>query len=211
MRRASSQVRTGWRLAWFVAVRSSVLLLRSPMPDRRPSPILLKDDPEPTKGQRIREWVRRLIGRSTPDVTGRLQQVLDEDQLQSPRSGEVSEQDFPHRATIQLLPGRLEPLVPEVIQQEVRFQRGNSSGTQEITLGWEIGEPPHHVTLDHPSIQPLHAKMTYQNGQWLIESLVPGDPVEVNGTQVPAAGGPCPLASGDQVRIGEALFQFHMP
>ena len=45
----------------------------------------------------------------------------------------------------------------------------------------------------------------------MIESLVPSDPVEVNGTPVPAASGPYLLATGDQVRIGEALFRFHLP
>jgi hypothetical protein len=108
-----------------------------------------------------------------------------------------------------MLPGRLEPLLPEVIQQVVRFQR-TSGQEQEVTLGWELGEPPHHVTLDHPSIQPLHAKMTYREGRWMIESLVSNDPVEVNGTPVPSSAGPHLLASGDQVKIGEALFRFFL-
>jgi hypothetical protein len=116
----------------------------------------------------------------------------------------------PQRDTIQLLPGRLEPLVPEVIEQEIRFQR-STAGDQEITLGWELGDPPNHVTLDHPSIQPLHAKMTYHRGRWMIESLAQHDPVEVNGTPVPSAGGAYLLADGDQIRIGEALFRFHLP
>jgi len=118
--------------------------------------------------------------------------------------------DPPQRATVQLLPGRLEPLIPEVIQQEVRFQR-SGSGDQEVTLGWELGDPPYHVTLDHPSIQPLHAKMTFQNGLWMIESLSPHDPVEVNGTPISGTGGSYLLADGDQVRIGDALFRFHLP
>jgi hypothetical protein len=121
-----------------------------------------------------------------------------------------SEVEHADRATVQMLPGRLEPLIPEVIQQEVRFQRAHGE-EQEITLGWEMGEPPHHVTLEHPSIQPLHAKMTYQNGNWMIESLAPNDPVEINGTPVPSSAGPYLLAAGDQVRIGEALFRFFFP
>jgi hypothetical protein len=115
-----------------------------------------------------------------------------------------------NRATVQMLPGRLEPLLPEVIQQEIRFQRGPGL-EQEVTLGWELGEPPHHVTLDHPSIQPLHAKMTFQKGNWMIESLATNDPVEINGTAVPVSAGPYLLATGDQVRIGEALFRFFLP
>jgi hypothetical protein len=111
---------------------------------------------------------------------------------------------------MQLLPGRLEPLIPEVMQQEVRFQKA-TAGEQEVTLGWEFGEPPQHVTLDHPSIQPLHAKMTFQEGRWMIESLTLVDPVEVNGTPVPPNSGPYLLAHGDQIRIGDALFRFHLP
>jgi len=125
--------------------------------------------------------------------------------------GPVVPDEEPARlATVQFLPGRLDPLIPEVMQQAVRFEQASSS-EQEVTLGWEPGEPPHHVTLDHPSIQPLHAKMTFQKGSWMIESLAPIDPVEVNGTPLPTTSGPYLLANGDQVRIGEALFRFHLP
>ena len=101
--------------------------------------------------------------------------VLEE---KKPQDNGLVQDDLIHRATVQLLPGRLEPLIPEVIQQEVRFQ-GTPGTEHEITLGWELGDPPHHVTLDHPSIQPLHAKMTFQFGSWMIESLAPKDPVEI--------------------------------
>jgi len=177
------------------------------MTPRRPSPILLPEGPDPGRPRGVVEWLRGLLKRKRPEAGEARQE-----------DGEGEERDAslnashrsPQRDTIQLLPGRLEPLLPEVIQQEVRFQRASSS-QQEVTLGWELGEPPHHVTLDHPSIQPLHAKMTYQNGRWMIESLAPHDPVEVNGTPVPSAGGPYLLANGDQIRIGEALFRFHQP
>ena len=177
------------------------------MSPKRPSPILLKEAPEPSKVDRAREWIRHIFGRQPPVDARRIQEALEDDT----RPGPAAPGEQPaHRATVQLLPGRLEPLIPEVIQQEVRFQQG-TSGEQEVTLGWEIGEPPHHVTLDHPSIQPLHAKMTFQKGSWMIESLAPNDPVEVNGTPVPTTSGPYLLANGDQVRIGEALFRFHLP
>jgi hypothetical protein len=57
----------------------------------------------------------------------------------------------------------------------------------------------------------MHAKMTFQFGSWMIESLAPQDPVEINGTPVPSASGPYLLANGDQIRIGDALFRFHLP
>jgi hypothetical protein len=109
-----------------------------------------------------------------------------------------------------MLPGRLEPLNPEVIQQVVRFQR-SSPGAQVVTLGWEMRPPPEHVTLEHPSIRASHARMTFQEERWMIESLDPDHPVEVNQSPLSPAGGPLLLADGDQVRIGDALFRFVMP
>ena len=147
------------------------------------------------------------MGKEPPAQPERVEGIAEE--KSSPDQGLI-ENDLVHRATVQLLPGRLEPLIPEVIQQEVRFQGAPGEG-HEVTLGWELGDPPHHVTLDHPSIQPLHAKMTFQFGSWMIESLSPQDPVEVNGTPVPSASGPYLLANGDQIRIGDALFRFHLP
>jgi hypothetical protein len=111
------------------------------------------------------------------------------------------------RATLQLLPGRLVPLDPSVVQQEVRFLR---SGGREsvVTLGWDVGEPPGHVTLDHPSIQPRHARMCFRDGQWSIENLSPRDPVEVNGEPLRDGGEPHLLRTGDRVRLGQAVFRF---
>lgn len=177
------------------------------MSPKRPSPILLPEGSEPAKGGKILEWVRRILGR--PASTG-AHIDAESERIEDQTSVGRFEGPSPQRATIQLLPGRLESLTPEVIEQEVRFQRG-SAETQEVTLGWEIGDPPNHVTLDHPSIQPLHAKMTYQEGRWMIESVAAGDPIEVNGTPVPSTSGPYLLAAGDEIRIGEALFRFHLP
>lgn len=184
---------------------------RSP---KRPSPILVPVRPERTVTRRLGNWIRRFLGAPPPAVQT---QVLETpapkpEPPPTPSSVPVSPMgmDAQHHATVQMLPGRLEPLLPEVIQQEVRFQRA-AGAEQEVTLGWELGDPPHHVTLEHPSIQALHAKMTFQKGNWMIESLATNDPVEINGTPVPSSAGPYLLASGDQVRIGEALFRFHLP
>jgi len=111
-----------------------------------------------------------------------------------------------------MLPGRLQPLNPEVIQQEVRFLRAaEPKDAQVVTLGWDMGTPPGHVTLDHPSIQPFHARMTYQGGHWMIETLATADPVEINGHLLLAEGVPYLLSSGDRIRIGKALFRFLNP
>lgn len=114
------------------------------------------------------------------------------------------------RATIQFLPGRLEPMDPEVIQQEIRFLRGPSE-EQTVTLGWDLGEPPDHVTLNHSSVAPEHARMTYREGSWWIESLSRHDPVVVNRRSVPFGGEPLSLADGDEIRIGAVVFTFCFP
>ncbi len=117
--------------------------------------------------------------------------------------------DGVRRATLQLLPGRLQPLDPDQLAQEIRFLRAGPEATV-VTLGWDAEEPPSHITLDHPSIQARHARMSYRGGQWAIESLSEWDPVQVNGTPLPPGEEPRVLWSGDEVRIGEVTFRFMM-
>lgn len=112
------------------------------------------------------------------------------------------------RTTLKMLPGRLEPLDTAVIQQEVRFLSGPGP-IHEVTLGWDLGDPPRHVMLDHPSIQPKHAKMTYWDGRWWIESLSEFYPVEVNGEPLHLSEKPVPLKDGDLVRLGDAIFRYY--
>jgi hypothetical protein len=111
------------------------------------------------------------------------------------------------RTTLKMLPGRLEPLDSTVIQQEVRFLSGPGP-IHEVTLGWDLGDPPRHVMLDHPSIQPRHAKMTYWDGRWWIESLSEFYPVEVNGESLHLSEKPVPLEDGDLIRLGDAVFRY---
>ena len=195
-----------------------MLMLRPPADSGRgrlsksPSPILIPGRPNETAARWLARWVRGLLSWSKNDKAAQSTAALDSMNLDPtpPGAAPESEDQSTENGTIQMLPGRLEPLIPEVIQQEIRFEKALGE-EQEVTIGWEIGDPPHHVTLDHPSIQPLHAKMTFQKGKWMIESLAPNDPVEINGTPVPHSAGPYLLAAGDQVRIGEALFRFFLP
>lgn len=114
------------------------------------------------------------------------------------------------RATLQLLPGRLDPVDPQVIRQEVRFLR-TPRPEDGVTLGWDPGRAPYHITLDHPSVQPLHARMRLRDGEWWIESLSYRDPVDVNDERLEVDGGGRRLEDGDRVRIGEAEFHFRLP
>jgi hypothetical protein len=109
-----------------------------------------------------------------------------------------------------MLPGRLQPINTSVIQQEIRFVRGPSE-EQVVTLGWNLGEPPEHVTLNHSSVQPLHARMTYRDGRWWMENLARNDPVVINSAVLRVSAPPRPLADGDRIRIGAALFRFFFP
>lgn len=115
-----------------------------------------------------------------------------------------------HRATLQLLPGRLQPIAPSEFDQEVRFVRTGPRET-EVTLGWKEAAPPSHVRLDHPSLQPLHARMRFRDDEWLIESMSEKAPVRVNDATIAVGDGPRPLANGDRVRMGDVEFEFRWP
>jgi hypothetical protein len=115
-----------------------------------------------------------------------------------------------HRLTLHLLPGRLQPIDPGAIGQEVRFLRAGTRET-EVTLGWEEGQPPAHITLNHPSIQPRHALMRFSDDQWSIESLSARDPVRVNGEPVSLGGPSRRLNDGDRVQLGDIEFDFVWP
>lgn len=114
------------------------------------------------------------------------------------------------RATLQLLPGRLRPLDPDVVKEEIRFVRPSGSDAV-VTLGWADDEPPAHITLNHPSVQDRHARMSYRDRRWHIESLVEGHPVEVNDAPLAVGEAPKELQSGDEVRLGDARFSFLIP
>ena len=115
-----------------------------------------------------------------------------------------------YRATLQLLPGRLRPLDPDVVREEIRFVRPTGRDVA-VTLGWAEGDPPDHITLNHPTVQDRHARMSYEGRRWRIESLVAQHPVQVNGISLPVDSEALELQSGDEVRLGDARFHFLMP
>lgn len=123
--------------------------------------------------------------------------------------GETPAPDTLERATLQMLPGRLEPLSPTLAGQQVRFLKGPGK-EQEVTIGRGPGEPPSHVTLDHRSLREAHARMLHRDGQWFVTSSDAADPVLVNGEAVPVADAH-PLEDGDLLRFGELEFRFRWP
>jgi len=199
------------------------------MPSGRISPILIPGEPTSSPLGRARKWIAGLLATESKVGSRRTEEESKDLEPADPdleaehstgvgndlrhRGSPAPARDQPiHRATTQMLPGRLHPLNPEAVEQEIRFLRDTiPRDTFKVTLGWDLGSPPEHVTLDHPSIQPLHAKMTYQNGQWSIETLADAYPVEINETVRLGVGVSYLLSDGDEIRIGKALFRFSYP
>jgi len=197
-------------------------------PPKTPVPIVVPKGKKHAKDGRVKRWIRDLAPPKKkesvpkPDLEPRTSKPRDPEPgptdtkpADSPAQVERISPERPfrgpvQRATIQMLPGRLEPEDPEVIQQEIRFLR-DSSDEQVVTLGWDLGEPPGHITLNHSSIAPRHARMTYRDGEWWIESLSRLDPVVVNGKVVRHGAKPVRLENDDELRIGVVLFRFRFP
>ena len=174
-------------------------------PAKNPFPIAVPTGDKHPRGSRVSRWIRDFIPAKDPEPSKL------EGPKGTPRPKKRHKAPGPiQRATIQMLPGRLEAIGAKEIQQEIRFIQAPTE-EQVVTLGWNLDEPPGHVTLNHSSIQPLHAKMTYRDGGWWIENMEEHDPVVVNGAPVRPSSSPRLLADGDQVRIGAIVFKFFFP
>lgn len=189
---------------------------RPPAP--RPDPAL--EDPPSASAEGAAERVRH--PRRAPDreeEDSKLPPILfppDPEEGPSPHRpssvrlfGETPVPDALERATLQMLPGRLEPLSPALAGQQVRFLKGPGK-EQEVTIGRGPGELPSHVTLDHRSLREAHARMLHRDGQWFVTSSDAADPVLLNGEAVPVAD-PHLLEDGDLLRLGELEFRFRWP
>jgi hypothetical protein len=113
----------------------------------------------------------------------------------------------PADETVQLLPGRLEP-VSGAAGQEIRFVR--KPGVSRFTLGRSRGAAFEHVQLRAPSVSRMHAFMEFEDGRWSVGSLSQTNAVVVNGAAL-APDAVHRLADGDRLELGEAAFIFHQP
>lgn len=109
--------------------------------------------------------------------------------------------------TVQLLPGRLEP-IPEGAGQEIRFVRG--PGVTRVTFGRSRGPAYEHVQLRVASVSRMHAYMEFESGRWRIGRLSQTNGVLVNGTPI-AADTAHTLDHGDRIEMGAAAFMFRQP
>lgn len=175
---------------------------------------------EPRNDEPPPEVLRPIVGRRVtvpeqelpPDLT--LEESDDPAPVAEAEARPRSEEDHGpgplYRATLQLLPGRMKPLDPDIVREEIRFVR--PTGREAVvTLGWAEDDPPDHITVNHPSVQDRHARMAFVDRRWTIESLVGAHPVRVNDEAIPAGAGSRELQSGDEVRLGDASFHFLMP
>lgn len=114
------------------------------------------------------------------------------------------------RATLHLLPGRLQSVRPASLRQEIRFVR-LPGPEQTVMLGREAGDPLRRVAVDHASVHAHHARLCYRDGSWSLESLCDGGSTAVNGLHLDLGRGPRVLQDGDRIRLGEVEFRFKMP
>lgn len=107
-------------------------------------------------------------------------------------------------ATLQLLPGRLEPVNPGT-DQEIRFVK--TAGVKRFTLGRRTGPSHSHIQLRSATASRMHAYMEFERGRWQLGNLSSTNSVVVNGS--PLAGDATRvLHDGDRIEFGELTFVF---
>lgn len=125
--------------------------------------------------------------------------------LPSSLSPQARERDLPEEdATLQLLPGRLEPADPGT-DKEIRFIR--VSGSNRFTLGRDRSSARTHIHLEAATASRMHAFMLFEEGQWRLGNMSQTNPVVINGTAL-NGDAPWPLADGDRIEFGELTFVF---
>lgn len=105
--------------------------------------------------------------------------------------------------TLQLLPGRLEP-VERGMDQEIRFVR--VPGVNRFTLGRNPGPAHSHIQLRAATASRMHAYMMFEDGHWRLGNMSQTNAVVVNGS--PLNGDPRQLVDGDRIEFGELTFVF---
>lgn len=114
---------------------------------------------------------------------------------------------MPMDGTLQLLPGRLELIQGTDRPGEIRFVR-LPGREPEVTFGRRPGPPHEHIQLMSPTVSRRHARLTFDNGRWLLENLSGTNPVVLNGERLSPGGPARPLADGDRLEMGEVVFRY---
>lgn len=106
-------------------------------------------------------------------------------------------------ATLQLLPGRLEPV--DGGEQEIRFVR--VPGLNRFTFGRNEGPAHSHIQLRVATASRMHAYMIYDGGRWQLGNMSRTNAVVLNGTPLDGDS-PRLLEDGDRIEFGELRFLF---
>lgn len=107
-------------------------------------------------------------------------------------------------ATLQLLPGRLEPMHAGA-DQEIRFVK--VAGVTRFTLGRKADPAHNHIQLRSATASRLHAYMVYEAGRWHLGNMSSTNHVIVNGSPL-TGDAPRVLEDGDRIEFGELTFVF---
>jgi hypothetical protein len=113
----------------------------------------------------------------------------------------------PTDEAVQLLPARLEVVSGMTPQQVIRFVRVPGKPA-EMILGREVASSPQQVTLTSSTVSRRHARVTYDNGRWLVTNLSRTNPVVVNDHALEEFEGPRPLLDGDRIELGDVVLRF---
>ncbi|MEW5877730.1 MAG: FHA domain-containing protein [Acidobacteriota bacterium] len=116
----------------------------------------------------------------------------------------------PPAGTLKVLPGRFEVVSGETEVKEIRFYKVPSQAVPEVTFGRLAGAPYVHVQLNSPTVSGRQAKMTYQDGKWVLTNFAPAtsNPTRVQGREL-GVDESVALREGDQVEMGEVVLRFH--
>jgi hypothetical protein len=107
--------------------------------------------------------------------------------------------------TLQLLPGRLEP-VQGGLDQEIRFVK--RPGVNRFTFGRSPGPRHVHIQLSAPTASRMHAFMVFENGRWRVGNMSSTNRVIVNGAPLESDDEARLLEDGDCIELGEIAFIF---
>lgn len=122
-------------------------------------------------------------------------------------AGETVQFVRPGDEALQLLPARLEVLSGMSARQVIRFVRIPGKPA-EMILGRDRASSPQHVTLTSRTVSRRHARVTYDNGRWLVTNLSHTNPVVVNDQAIADFEGPRPLLDGDRIELGDVVLRF---
>ncbi len=114
----------------------------------------------------------------------------------------------PIEEPVQLLPGRLEVVSGDSHHREIRFVRVPGRPT-ELILGREPGDSVQHVTLHSRTVSRQHARLAYDQGEWVVENLSHTNPVVLNDEELSSRDGHRHLTDGDRLELGEVTLRFH--